>query len=153
MATLYHQVWIDAPVAKLYDALSSAAGLSRWWAPHTSIETAEGLVLSHNPGPEHGQVDLKVLESTPGKRLEWEVTSSHPKTSPASAWTGTHLVFELTERDNPGLSRGVTSKRPRLAVLEFRHTGWDDDNEYLGFCNFGWGVSLFMLKNYCESTR
>ena len=28
MATLYHQVWIDAPAAKVYEALATAEGLS-----------------------------------------------------------------------------------------------------------------------------
>ena len=50
--------------------------------------------LSHDPGPEHGVVRLKVLETSPEKRVEWECISTHPKSSPASAWTGTHIVFE-----------------------------------------------------------
>src|SRR5262249_13310559 len=37
--------------------------------------------------------------------------STHPKTSPASAWTGTHVLFEITERGN-------------TAILDFRHSGW-----------------------------
>lgn len=57
MTTLHHQVWIDAPVAKVYSAIATAEGLGRWWAPHTSTETAAGLVLAHNPG----EVRMKVL--------------------------------------------------------------------------------------------
>jgi hypothetical protein len=55
MATLYHQVWIDAPAAKVYEALAST-------------ETEDGLVLAHGPGPAHGAVQMKVLDSTPNKR-------------------------------------------------------------------------------------
>ncbi len=32
MATLYHQVWINAPVSKVYEALATADGLGKWWA-------------------------------------------------------------------------------------------------------------------------
>lgn len=46
MATIHHQVWIDAPVSKVYEALATADGLGKWWGPHTSIETADGLILA-----------------------------------------------------------------------------------------------------------
>ncbi len=151
MATLYHQVWIDAPVAKVYEALATAEGLGKWWAPHTSTETDTGLVLAHSPGAEHGDVKMKVLARVQNRRVEWEIISSHPKRSPASAWTGTRISFEITERENPGGRLGISSGRPQMAVLEFRHSGWDEKSEYFGFCNFAWGETLLMLKQWCES--
>ena len=99
MATLYHQVWINAPVAKVYEATSTADGLGKWWAPHTSIETDAGLVVAHNPGKEHGEVRMKLLDRVQDRRAEWEIISTHPKRSPASAWTGTHIAFEIAERE------------------------------------------------------
>jgi len=39
MATLYHQVWINAPVSKVYEALATADGLGSWWAPHATVRT------------------------------------------------------------------------------------------------------------------
>jgi hypothetical protein len=151
MATLYHQVWIDAPVAKVYEGISTAEGLGRWWAPHTSVETAAGLVMSHDPGVEHGEVKMKVLDRVQDRRVEWEIVSRHPQSSPASAWSGTHIVFELAERENPGHRLGISSDRPHMTVLDFRHSGWDENSEYLGFCNFAWGETLLMLKQWCES--
>lgn len=150
MATLYHQVWINAPVSKVYDALATAEGLGKWWAPHTSTETDAGLVLAHNPGAEHGEVKMKVLDRTQNKRVEWEIISAHPKSSPASAWTGTHISFEISERENPGMRLGISDSAPHIAVLEFRHSGWDENSEYFGFCNFAWGETLLMLKQWCE---
>ncbi len=38
-----------------------------------------------------------------------------------------------------------------MAVLDFRHSGWDENSEYFGFCNFAWGETLLMLKQWCES--
>lgn len=151
MATLHHQVWINAPVSKVYEALATADGLGRWWAPHTSTETAVGLVLAHSPGGEHGDVQMKVLDTTQDQRVEWEIISTHPKRSPASAWTGTHIVFEISERPNPGPWLGISDPAPRMAVVEFRHSGWNESNEYFGFCNFAWGATLVMLKQWCES--
>jgi hypothetical protein len=151
MATLYHEVWINAPVSKVYEALATADGLGKWWAPHTSTETDDGLVLAHTPGGEHGEVRMKVLDTTKDKRVEWEIISTHPKRSPASAWTGTHIIFEMSERENPGIWRGITTPEPKMAVLEFRQTGWDERSEHFGFCNFAWGETLLMLKQWCES--
>ena len=134
-----------------FEALATADGLGRWWAPHTSTETDAGLVLAHSPGAEHGDVKMKVLDTTQDKRVEWEIISTHPKRSPASAWTGTHIIFEITERENPGRWLGISDGGLRMAVLEFRHSGWNEDSEYFGFCNFAWGETLLMLKQWCES--
>ena len=100
MATLYHQVWINAPQATVYDAVSTPDGIGTWWDKQEAIETDGGLILEHNPGPEHGTVKLKVLEMSKDKRVEWECISTHPKSSPASAWTGTHFSFDISERGN-----------------------------------------------------
>jgi uncharacterized protein YndB with AHSA1/START domain len=153
MTTLYHQVWIDAPVQRVYEALATADGLGRWWAPHTATATEAGLVLAHDPGPEHGPVLMKVLDTVPNTRVEWEIVSTHPRRSPASAWTGTRILFELAEKGNPGSRLGVMGGGPTMAVLDFRHSGWDERSEYLGFCNFAWGETLLMLKRWCEGAR
>jgi hypothetical protein len=57
----------------------------------------------------------------------------------------------MTERENPGRWMGISDGGPHMAVLEFRHSGWNEDNEYFGFCNFAWGETLLMLKQWCES--
>jgi len=31
MATLLHQVWINAPLSKVYDSVATAEGLGTWW--------------------------------------------------------------------------------------------------------------------------
>lgn len=151
MATLHHQVWIDAPISKVYAALATAEGLGQWWTPHVSNQTGAGLVLSHNPGERHGEVKMLVVETIAEERVEWEIVSTHPADSPASAWTGTHIAFDLARRGNPKELRGIQSDSPELTVLEFRHSGWDEHSEYFGFCNFAWGETLLMLKQWCEA--
>jgi uncharacterized protein YndB with AHSA1/START domain len=39
MTTIRHQVLIDAPVAKVYQALSTAEGISTWWDKQTPTQT------------------------------------------------------------------------------------------------------------------
>jgi hypothetical protein len=69
---------------------------------------------------------------------------------PGAGWMGTRVLFEIEERDNPGGRLGISGGGPRMAVLEFRHSGWDEESEYFGFCNFAWGATLLMLKQWCE---
>jgi uncharacterized protein YndB with AHSA1/START domain len=147
MATLYHEVWIKAPTAKVFWAISTADGISAWWNKQTATPTPQGIVLEHNPGPEHGAVRMKVLDSTQNKRVEWECISTHPRSSPASAWTGTHVIFEISR----SLVPPSATEKVDMAILSFRHSGWDDNSEYHGFCNFAWGQALQKLKETCEA--
>jgi hypothetical protein len=62
MSTIHHQLWINAPVAKVYEAIATADGISTWWDRQTAVPTNRGLVLEHNPGLEHGVVKLRVVE-------------------------------------------------------------------------------------------
>jgi uncharacterized protein YndB with AHSA1/START domain len=152
MATIHHQVVIDAPVAKVYEAISTAEGISTWWDKQTATQTDRGLVLEHNPGPEHGVVKLRVVELVPNKRIEWECISTHPKSSPASAWTGTHFIFEIAERDN-GASSGSNPNQMRATTLDFRQDGYDERSEFFGFNKVAWGDVLKNLKQVVESQR
>jgi hypothetical protein len=149
MATLYHEVWINAPSGKIYSAISTAEGIGTWWDKQTPVQTPEGLVLEHNPGPEHGIVKLKVLDQIPDKRVEWECISAHPKTSPASAWTGTHITFEISRRLVPPWA----TQKTEMGIVSFRHSGWDEKSEFFGFCNTAWGEVLQKLKTACEAGK
>jgi hypothetical protein len=100
------------------------------------------LVLSHDPGPAHGEVKLKVIRWVMNKKVEWECVSTHPTSSPASAWTGTHFLWELTKG---------TEGNDGSTVLDFRETGYDENSKYFGSNNFAWAGELQKLKKRCES--
>jgi uncharacterized protein YndB with AHSA1/START domain len=86
MATaIYHQVWINAPLAKVYEAISTTDGLGSWWDKPKITKTDTGPVLEFNPGVEHGVLRAKMLGMIQDKRVEWEFISIHPQSSPASA--------------------------------------------------------------------
>ncbi len=152
MATIRHQVLINAPVAKVYEALSTADGISTWWDKQTATQTDRGLVLEHNPGPEHGVVKLRVVEQVPNKRVEWECISTHPKSSPASAWTGTHFIFEIVERDNV-VSSGANPDQVRATTLDFSQDRYDERSEFFESNKLAWGEVLQNLKQVMESQR
>ena len=139
MRTIQHQVLIDAPVARVYEAIATADGISTWWDKQTPRQTERGLVLEHNPGPEHGIVKLRVVELIPNERVEWECISTHPASSPASVWTGTHFIFEVAERGD-----GATA-------VDFRQTGYDEGSAFFSSNRDAWGQVLQNLKHVVES--
>jgi hypothetical protein len=77
-------------------------------------------------------VQLRVIELVPNKRVEWECISTHPKGSPASAWTGTHFIFEITKRNNIP-SSGSNPKQIRATTLDFCQDGYDQRSEFFDF--------------------
>jgi hypothetical protein len=83
------------------------------------------------------------------KRVEWECISTHPRSSPASAWTGTHFIFEIAERDN--VSSGSKHNQVRATTLDFRQAGYDERSDFFGSNNFAWGQVLQKLKQVVES--
>ena len=138
MATIHHQLVIDASVARVYAAIATADAISTWWDKQTARQTDRGLVLEHDPGPEHGIVQLLVVDQVEDARIEWECISTHPPSSPASAWTGTHFVFELTPQDG-------------RTALDFRQIGYDEGSRFFAPNRDAWREVLGNLKRVVES--
>lgn len=138
MTTVHHQVLIYAPLKKVYEALSSAEKIGTWWDKQTATQTDVGLVLEHNPGSEHGIVKLRVVEMIPNRRVEWECISTHPQTSPASVWTGTHFIFELEERNDS-------------TILDFFQTDYPEQSKFFNTNKTAWKQVLQNLKQMVES--
>ena len=138
MPGIHHQLSIDAPAATVYEAIATPERIGTWWDEQVVTQTDRGVVLEHNPGPAHGVVRLRVVERIPSRRIEWECISPHPTESPASAWTGTRFIFELTE----------TGAGPaRVTTVDFRHAGYDERSPFYGFNNFAWGQVLQSLES------
>ena len=153
MATIRHQVAIFAPLSEVYEKLSSPEAIGSWWDKQTLVHNDDGDVLEHNPGDEHGTVRLKIVEKAPNERIEWECISEHSEDSPASAWTGTHFIFELTDADTPASiieSSCADFKPDAITSLDFTQTNYDESSKYFGFNNHAWGQVLQGLKRVCE---
>lgn len=142
MATIHHELTIDSPASRVYEAIANPERIGTWWDKHTATQTERGLVLEHNPGPEHGPVQFLVLESIPDRLIEWECISHHPTSSPASPWTGTRFRFELEPR-NAG----------RATKLDFRQLGYDERSPFFASNTTAWGQVLESLKRTVEGQR
>ena len=58
MATIYHQLSINAPAAKVYEAISTADGIGTWWDKQTVTQTDRGVVLEQpGAGTRRGEIE------------------------------------------------------------------------------------------------
>jgi uncharacterized protein YndB with AHSA1/START domain len=130
MPDILHDLWIDAPPARVFEAVSAPEGLDRWWTLRASGEPSEGAEYVLGFGPEHvwrGRVEVLL----PGSELEIEITRADDD------WTGTIVGFSLQPSD------GGTK-------LRFRHSGWRDTNEHFRVSSYCWATYLRLLRRWLE---
>lgn len=154
MVTLHHQVWIDAPIDQVYGSISSAAGISEWWDEQTEKSVDGDLIWEHCPPPSEGKspVGLRVVLREPNRRVVLECAYAPADGSAAHDWAGTTLTFELVERkEHDAANRAWMTTMPAQTILNFRHSGWAENAEYMAFCNSAWGTVLAKLKSTCET--
>jgi uncharacterized protein YndB with AHSA1/START domain len=126
------QVDLSRPPEAVFEAVSTAAGVSGWWMPTTG-SGAEGteLHLRFPPGP----VLIRVDTVRPVSTVAWTVLVCDFEAD----WVGTQIVFTL----RPGRDGGTT--------LEFRHQGLTPQLHCYDRCRQGWGHYLSSLRDYVET--
>ena|SRR5581483_10534407 len=130
MAEIKHLFHINAPRAKVYDAISTVNGLAGWWTKQTTGKSEPGEVLEFRFGSQWLN-KMKVISMVPNTSVTWECTEAAPE------WIGTTVAFTLD--DNEGKTR-----------LRFSHSEWKELSEFYAQCNFSWARYLESLRSLCE---
>lgn len=130
MADILQQFPIKASRQQVFDAVSTPAGLARWWTKRSSGESREGAEYELWFGPEY---DWRAVVSrcVPGSEFELKLVSAMPD------WLGTRVGFVLDEQE------GVTQVR-------FHHLGWPVANEHYCVSSHCWAMYLRLLRRYLE---
>lgn len=131
MATIAHQIWVNAPKEKVYEAVTTTKGLSKWWLADCTAKPEIGFVNTFRMGG-HIHNKMLVVDLRPNEYAEWECINNN------GAWTGNHLSFEIIEKNE-------------VCILNFKHSGWESQTEFFTICNFHWARHLLMLKAFCET--
>jgi uncharacterized protein YndB with AHSA1/START domain len=126
---ILHRVGIASTPKKVYQALATLEGLSRWWIVGTTGDTKVGGTIRFEP--EGGGFDMQVLESKPSELVKWKCVGGPPE------WIGTEISFRLVEKDD------------QVFVL-FRHAGWKEPVEFMHHCSTKWATFLLSLRNWVE---
>lgn len=133
MANIRHHLTIEAPLKKVYDAITTEQGLRGWWTVDTTAKPEIDHVNHFRFGAQYFN-KMKVVELTPPTHVAWECVDGDKE------WIGTILTFELEDRDS-------------IIFLKFSHLNWETESEFFGFCNHQWGRYLDSLKSLCETGK
>ncbi|MFE5328447.1 SRPBCC domain-containing protein [Embleya sp. NPDC056575] len=131
MADILHRIGVEhASPERVYEALTTVAGLAGWWTEKTSGESDLGGVLEFRFGP--GGFDMKVVELDPGRIVRWEVVDGPEE------WVGTRVEWNLRQEGD-------------FTIVLFRHEGWREPVEFMHHCSTKWAVFLLSLKQLLET--
>ena len=130
MAEILHQLTVRATRQKLFQAVSTPAGLDAWWTKRSSGEAVEGSEYELFFSSEYDWRAV-VSKSLPDSMFELKITDSHDD------WLGTVVGFSLRG------DGGVTQVR-------FHHRGWRETNEHFRVSSYCWAIYLRLLKRYVE---
>ena len=132
MVDILHRVGVVTPTPdRVYEALTTPAGLRGWWTEDVAGSGEPGGVLEFR-FPPVGGFDMEVLEATPGKRVTWRVVDG-----PAE-WVGTTIDWELHQDGE-------------YTIVLFTHAGWREPGEFMHHCSTKWGSFLMSLKSLVET--
>lgn len=132
MASIEHINVLRAPIAKVYEALTTKEGLSSVWTTELNVKAEPGFINEFSFGKDTDRFEIKTL--VPNQRILWHCIDSDPE------WIGTSVSFDLEEKN------GKT-------FVTMKQTGWADVTEFYRHCNYNWAFFLYSLKCYCEEGK
>ena len=133
MVGIRHMLLIDAPVQKVYKALTEQEGLSGWWTTDTVVEPLVGSTAEFKFGDRYrNKMRIRTLETD--KTVEWDCLEGDDE------WVGTRIRF-------------VLEKQGDQTLLRFFHTDWREMTDFFAVCNYHWGFYMRSLKSFCETGR
>lgn len=133
MFDIMHRLGVQASPRAVYDSLADCQRLSTWWTSDTTGDAEAGGVIHFRFG-DRGGFKMKVLESTPEKRVVWEVIEG------PEDWVGTKVIWDLAPE-----GKGTT--------IRFKHAGWREQVDFMGHCSMKWGTFLMSLKQMHEQGK
>lgn len=136
MVDIIHKIGIEAPLSKVYAAVSSVEGIGGWWTRETSGDAKLGgtvSVLFRSPnGDEKGRMGFELVKLVPNEQVTWRFRSGPEE------WIGTEVTFELLRREN-------------LTIVLFGHRGWPEAKEFMAHCSMKWATFLLSLRQLLET--
>ena len=130
MADIIHHFPIRASSQKVFQAISTPAGLDAWWTKRSKGEPEEDAEYELWFGPEYDWRAI-VSQYVPDREFELKITEAQED------WMETRVGFQLDEKE------GVTQVR-------FHHLGWPEANEHYYVSCYCWAMYLRLLKRYVE---
>jgi uncharacterized protein YndB with AHSA1/START domain len=126
-------VRVEATPDALFDALTTADGLTAWWTPAAGSGETDGRLEFFMSAPE--PLVVHVDEARRPNAVQWTVTEC----SFEPDWVGTRPTFTITPVDGDACE------------LEFVHVGLTSELDCIDMCTAGWNHYLASLRDYVET--
>lgn len=131
MADIRHRVGVNAPVDKVFEALTTVEGIATWWTRDAEGDAGLGGTLRFYFGSPEPSAVMEVVDVETDRLVTWRCSDG-----PAE-WVDTRLDFVLKETDAE-------------TVLLFTHANWKEPVEFMHHCSTKWAYFLVGLKELLE---
>jgi uncharacterized protein YndB with AHSA1/START domain len=139
----YHcEVRYQAPIEKVYEAITEEKGLKHWWTPDCTVSfPTVGAQSTFRFNTTYNVMRIKEL--VPHKKVVWECIEQYhgeQKFTRTDEWVGTEIIFHLIKNSDDNTE------------LHFIHRGLTQKLECFTLCQKGWNYFLKdSLKAYLET--
>ncbi|MEM7482332.1 MAG: SRPBCC domain-containing protein [Acidobacteriota bacterium] len=130
MLEILHDLPIQAPLSRVFRAISTPEGLDLWWTKASTGMPTVGSEYELDFGPGYLWT-ARVTRSVADSEFELEMVQADDD------WAGTRVGFGLEDRG------GKT-------WLRFHHTGWPEVNEHYRISCNCWAMYLRILRRNLE---
>ena len=130
MPDILQDLPIEAPIDRVFEAVSTPAGLDAWWTHRSSGRPQVGEEYELEFGAEYDW-RAKVTRSSAPSEFELELTRAD------ADWIGTRVTFRLRARGDG-------------TWLEFAHAGWKTANDHYRISCHCWAMYLRVLRRFLE---
>jgi len=130
MFDIYHDVQIDAPAAKVFNAIANPDLMVYWWPLRCTGEMKLGGNYNFFFTPEYNWYGIVT-------RYEKDIAFQVKMTDSDADWNSTTFGYDLVEVDEG-------------TRIEFYHKNWPERNHHHRRSSFCWALLLKGLKDYVE---
>jgi uncharacterized protein YndB with AHSA1/START domain len=131
MHTIVHELTIEAPPDRVFDAVTTATGLDAWWSGSVVGDAEQGAEITIDGG---SLLRLRVDTFERPELVHFDVIDGPEE------WTGTQIALRIEPTPD---GRG--------SVLRLWHGGWEYDDGGLPRASFNWALDLEALRRHLES--
>ncbi|MBK5446246.1 MULTISPECIES: SRPBCC family protein [unclassified Peribacillus] len=129
MINMLHQIMINAPAEKVYEAITTTEGFKGWWTTDAKAGPQVGSIAEFGFYNRKAIFPMHIDQLEPGKLVVWTAQHDMP------GWKGTKIRFDLNVNEN-----GVT-------IVDFNHSGWESMEGPYAMINTTWGSLMYILKH------
>ena len=130
MPDIFSDLPIHAAIERVFDAVSTPAGLDTWWTQTCTGAPVEGAEFSLGFGPGYDW-RARVTKCRPNTDFELRLTDAD------ADWMGTRVRFQLEANSDS-------------TQLRFSHIGWPTANEHWRISCYCWPIYLRLLRRSLE---